>query len=272
MLAALLEHNLCDDLAGALSLQELSLHYQPQVDVRSGLIIGGEALVRWTHPTLGMVSPSQFIPMAEESGLMPILGEWILRAACEQTHLCSVATHVSLRVAVNLSPKQLDDVSFVQKVMDTLERTSLHPDQLELEIPERSFLDLNQRQLAILNALRCLGVGIVLEDVGYVAANLPLLLQMKFDKIKIDPILVRQGHSDADAQNRIGVLVAYARESSVKILAEGIETQEQFDWICTQKPDEVQGYFFGRPQPAHSVFTEYRSKVESVSAIKKNLF
>jgi EAL domain-containing protein (putative c-di-GMP-specific phosphodiesterase class I) len=270
MLAALLEHNLCDDLADALGRQEFSLHYQPQVDVRSGLIIGGEALLRWTHPTLGMVSPSQFIPMAEASGLMPLLGEWILQTACEQTRLCSVATHVSLRVAV--SPKQLDNISFVQKVAAILEQSALHPEQLEFEIPEQSFLDLNQQQLAMLNEMRSLGIGIVLEDVGHVETNLPMLLQMKFDKIKIDPILVRQAHADAASQNQIGSLVAYARESNVKILAEGIEIQEQFDWICTQKPDEAQGYFFGRPQPADSIGAEYRAAVETASVTKQNLW
>jgi EAL domain-containing protein (putative c-di-GMP-specific phosphodiesterase class I) len=270
MLANQLENNIWDDLGDALVRQELSLHYQPQIDVRSGLIIGGEALVRWAHPTLGMVSPSQFIPAAEASGLMPMLGDWILRAACEQTRLCSVATHVSLRVAVNLSPKQLDNAAFVEEVLDTLERTALHPEQMELELPEQAFLALSQQQMALLDQLRSLGVGIVLEDVGRMEANWPMLKQMNFDKIKIDPILVRQAHADTAVQNRISSLVAYARDSDIKILAQGIETQEQYDWICTQKPDEAQGYFFGRPQPAQQICAEYRASVEMKELLAEN--
>jgi EAL domain-containing protein (putative c-di-GMP-specific phosphodiesterase class I) len=262
MLANQLQHKIWDDLGDALVRREFSLHYQPQIDVRSGLIVGGEALVRWSHPELGMVSPNQFIPMAEASGLMPLLGDWILRSACEQTRQCSVATHVSLRVAVNLSPKQLEQPTFFEDVVGTLQHTALHPEQLELEMPEQSFLDLSQQQMAILNQLRSLGVGIVLEDVGRVGANLHALMQLKFDKVKIDPLLVRQAHVDTTAQNKISSLVAYAKDSNVKILAEGIETQEQFDWICTQKPDEAQGYFFGRPQPAKEICAEYRASFE----------
>jgi EAL domain-containing protein (putative c-di-GMP-specific phosphodiesterase class I) len=262
MLANQIEHNLWDELAGALGRQEFSLHYQPQVDIRSGLIIGAEALVRWTHPVLGMVSPSQFIPMAEEAGLMHRLGGWILQAACEQTRLCSVATHISLRVAVNLSPTQLYYSSFVQEVMDTLQRTGLHPEQLELEIPEQSFLALNKQMLARLNELRAAGIGIVLEDVGRLEASLPQLMQMKFDKVKIDPLLVRQGHADTAAQNRIGSLLAWAKANNMKILAEGVETPEQFDWIRGQNPDEAQGYFFGRPQPAKALCAEYKASLE----------
>jgi EAL domain-containing protein (putative c-di-GMP-specific phosphodiesterase class I) len=264
MLANQMEHSLWDDLAGALGRQEFSLHYQPQVDIRSGLIVGAEALVRWTHPTLGMVSPDQFIPMAEETGFMHRLGGWILHAACEQTRVCSVATHISLRVAVNLSPVQLYYSSFVQKVIDTLQQTGLHPEQLELEMPEQSFLALDKQELARLNELRAVGIGIVLEDVGRVEANLPKLMQMKFDKVKIDPLLVRQGHADIAAQNKISSLLAYARANNVKILAEGVETQEQFDWIYSQKPDEAQGYFFGRPQPANILCAEYLASVELV--------
>jgi EAL domain-containing protein (putative c-di-GMP-specific phosphodiesterase class I) len=271
MLAAQLENNLCEDLVGALGRQEFSLHYQPQVDIRSGLIIGGEALVRWTHPTLGMISPGQFIPMAEESGLMPPLGDWILHAACEQIRSCSVTTHIPLRVAVNLSPLQLDNSFFVQKIMNTFWRTSLQPEQLELEIPEQSFLALTKPQLAVLSELHAFGIGLVLEDVGRMSAELPHFKQVKFDKIKIDPILVRQAHADTAAQTRICSVVASARASNVKILAEGIETQEQFDWICMQNPDEAQGYFFGRPQPADNICAEYRSAVESVPITKQNL-
>jgi EAL domain-containing protein (putative c-di-GMP-specific phosphodiesterase class I) len=264
MLANQIEHSLWDDLAGALSRQEFSLHYQPQVDVDSGLIIGSEALVRWAHPTLGMVPPDQFIPIAEDAALMHSLGRWILQAACEQTRMCSLATRISLRIAVNLSPMQLYYPSFVQEVMDTLQQTGLHPEQLELEITEQAFLALNKQNLTKLDELRAFGVGIVLEDVGHHMASLPQFMQIKFDKVKIDPLLVRQGHVNLAAQDKIISLLAYARLNDVKILAEGIETQEQFDWIRSHGTDEAQGYFFGRPQPANILCAEYLASVELV--------
>ena len=230
------------DLSSALERNELVLYYQPLAHV-DGEIIGFEGLMRWQHPTLGLIPPGTFIPMAEESGLIIPMGEWVLREACRE----AASWPKPLGISVNLSPAQFGQGDLVGLVHSVLLETGLSPSRLELEITESLLAD--ERALAIARRLKVLGVHVAMDDFGTGYSSLQTLQTFPFDKLKIDRSFISNIESNAQSATIVRAIIGLCRGLEVTVLAEGVETQGQLDFLAEEACDEVQGYFFGRPQP-----------------------
>jgi diguanylate cyclase (GGDEF)-like protein/PAS domain S-box-containing protein len=232
------------DLRTAIGREEIVLHYQPQAHI-DGHVTGFEALVRWHHPRHGVVPPSTFIPLAEESGIIIALGEWILRAACSE----AASWPRPLRIGINLSPVQFQHGDLPRMVHQVLVETGLAPERLELEITEGVLIGDFTRALAILRRLKALGVRIAMDDFGTGYSSLSYLQSFPFDKIKIDQAFIANlGHSE-QAATIIRAVIALGRGLDLPVVAEGVETQEQVDFLAAENCNEIQGYFIGRPRP-----------------------
>lgn len=240
-------------LRGAIARNEMLLHYQPQVDMRSGAIIGVEALLRWTDRDRGLVSPAQFIPLAEDTGLIVPIGEWVLREACAQARRWQDAGHGPLTMAVNLSARQFRQANLVQTVSAILEETGLPPGQLELEITESTTMHRTEEAVEGLRALHELGVRISLDDFGTGYSSLAYLHRFPVHTLKVDQSFVRDIKSDRDDAAIVSTVITLARQLGLKSLAEGVETREQLAFLRTRGCDLYQGYLFCRPQPAADI-------------------
>jgi len=232
------------DLRLALTNGEIELYYQPQADI-DGTITGFEALVRWHHPRQGMVPPSTFIPLAEESGLIMMLGEWILRTACHE----AVSWPRQLRIAVNLSPVQFQHGELPNLVHQILLDTGLSPGRLELEITEGVLIGDFSRAMAILRQLKNMGVRIAMDDFGTGYSSLSYLQSFPFDKIKIDQVFIANLLHSPQSAAIVRAVIGLGQGLKLPVVAEGVETQDQFDFLARAACDGVQGYFIGRPQP-----------------------
>jgi diguanylate cyclase (GGDEF)-like protein len=237
------------DLRKALAMRELELHYQPQVSVETGRLTGFEALLRWQHPERGLVPPSEFVPLAEETGLIVRIGEWVLRAACRE----AARWPGELSLAVNLSPVQFKSQRLLDAVRDALAQSGLNPARLELEITEGVLLQESGTTLAILHALRRLGVRIAMDDFGTGYSSLSYLRSFPFDKLKIDKSFVRGLFSSADCAAIVRAVAALGASLGISTTAEGVETAEQMGRIREEGCTEAQGYLFSRPVPACEV-------------------
>ena len=233
------------DLRRAIVVQEFELYYQPLVDARTGRINAAEALVRWRHPDRGLVSPAEFIPLAEETGLIGPLGQWVLRTACAQ----AAQWPVHIRVAVNLSPAQFRDVRLADTVKAALAASGLSANRLELEITEGVLLADEERTLATLTKLRAAGVGISMDDFGTGYSSLSYLRRFPFDKIKVDQSFVRQLPSDPESAAIVRAIITMGTCLGMSITVEGVETAEQFAFTTGEGCDQVQGYHVSRPLP-----------------------
>jgi diguanylate cyclase (GGDEF)-like protein/PAS domain S-box-containing protein len=250
-------------LRGAIARDELQLHYQPQVDVRSGGIIGVEALLRWNDPERGLVPPMHFIPLAEDTGLIIAIGEWVLREACAQAKRWLDLGLGPLTMAVNLSPRQFREKNLVQMVAAILAETGLAPDRLDLEITESSMMHRAEEAAAGLRALHALGVQISLDDFGTGYSSLAYLHRFPVHTLKVDQSFVRDIKSDRDDAAIVSTVLSLARQMGLKALAEGVETEAQLSFLRTRGCDSFQGYLFCRPQPAADVealLTHHRAK------------
>ena len=240
------------DLRGALAREELVLHYQPKVDLATGRIAAFEALVRWQHPTRGLVPPGDFIPLAEETGLIVPLGRWTLRAACQQavTWAVSHPATPAPRVAVNLSAREFRDPELVARVAATLGATTLPPERLILEVTESAALEQVEEAIATMRALRALGVRLALDDFGTGHASLAYLQRLPLDTLKLD----RSFFTDTP-QNRaiVGAVAMLAHGLELEVIAEGLETAAQVTWARAAGCDRGQGYFFARPLPTAAI-------------------
>jgi diguanylate cyclase (GGDEF)-like protein len=235
----LLEHELRQAIPG----DQLSLVYQPQGDIKTGTVIGFEALLRWTHPVRGTVSPAIFIPIAEESGVILEIGEWVLRNACRE----AAKWKQPLTVAVNVSAVQIYHEGFVKLVHETLLETGLSPDRLELEITETALVrDLN-RALVTLRLIKALGVRIAMDDFGTGYSSLSNLRAFPFDKIKIDGSFIKSVNTNDQAATIVRAVLGLGRGLGLPVLAEGVETEAELDFLNDEHCDEVQGYLLGRP-------------------------
>ena len=233
-----------NDLRSAIERDELELHYQPQAHL-DGKITGFEALVRWHHPRSGLVPPNTFIPLAEESGIIIAMGEWILRTACQE----AASWPQPLSIAVNLSPAQFQHGDLPTLVHQILLETGLSPARLELEITEGVLIGDFNRAVAILRRLKNLGVRIAMDDFGTGYSSLSYLQSFPFDKIKIDQSFVANlGHSQ-QAAAIIRAVIALGRGLDLPVVAEGVETQEQLKFLAGERCNEIQGFFVGRPKP-----------------------
>ncbi len=237
------------DLRRALQAGEFELFYQPLYHLGDERVTGCEALLRWRHPDRGMVSPADFIPLAEEIGLIVPLGEWVLREACAEA--AGWPEHV--RLAVNLSPAQFRDRGLVRTVVSALAASGLAAERLELEITESVLLQDSQANMTMLHDLKALGVRISMDDFGTGYSSLSYLRSFPFDKIKIDQTFVRDILDDSDAMAIIKAVLDLGASMGVVTTAEGVETQEQLDALRGQGCAEIQGYFISRPAPAADI-------------------
>jgi len=234
------------DLSAALALRQFELAYQPQVRLEPYELAGFEVLLRWRSPARGMVSPGEFIPIAEASGLIVHIGGWVLRTAC----LDAAAWQRPLSVAVNVSPLQFRGAGLVQAVTSALSEAGLDPARLELEITEGALLDNTDTVLQQLHALKALGVRVSMDDFGTGYSSLSYLLKFPFDKIKIDQSFVRGTEHDANCSTIIRAVTALGASLGITTIAEGIETPEQLARLQAAGCQLVQGYLTGRPAPA----------------------
>ncbi len=232
------------DLRNAIARDELDLHYQPQAHI-DGEITGFEALARWHHPRFGMVAPSTFIPLAEESGIIVELGQWILRTACRE----AASWPRPLRVAVNLSPVQFQRGDLAKLVHEVLLETGLSPSRLELEITEGVLIGDFSGAVSMLRRLKNLGVRIAMDDFGTGYSSLSYLQAFPFDKIKIDQAFVANLAHSRQAVTIIRAVIALGRGLDLPVVAEGVETEEQLKFLAAEHCSEVQGYYVGRPRP-----------------------
>ena len=212
---------------------------------KAGEIDGYEALLRWRHPTRGFIPPAEFIPIAEESGLILLLGQWVLETACA----AAATWTVPRRVAVNLSPVQFKQMDLVERIMDALQQAGLPPDRLELEVTEGVLINELRRAVALLSRLRSFGIRVSLDDFGTGYSSLSYLRQFPLDKIKIDRSFISDLGTDEKAASIVRAVVALAHSLGLSVTAEGVETTKQLNLLQGQLCDQVQGYLLGRPAP-----------------------
>jgi predicted signal transduction protein with EAL and GGDEF domain len=244
------------DLRQALPTRQLEVFYHPLVDMRVGAMTAVEALLRWRHPQRGLVSPAQFIPLAEEIGLIVPIGEWVLREACR-----TVASWPGdLRVAVNLSAAQFKSRNLVALVEQALHEAALAPDRLELEITETVMLNDTDTTVATLTQLRDLGVRVAMDDFGTGYSSLSYLRRFPFDRIKIDQSFVRDMASKPDCGAIVRAVASLSRELGMATTAEGVETREQLDLLVRAGCSEIQGYLFSPAVPGDAV-AEVRASI-----------
>jgi diguanylate cyclase (GGDEF)-like protein/PAS domain S-box-containing protein len=241
---------LLNRLRQAIANDELVLHYQPKVSLHNGCLIGAEALLRWNSPHSGMIAPCTFIPLAEETGLIIPIGEWVLRAACRQNRAWQDAGHAPLVISVNLSPRQLARGDIVEVVRTVLQETGLQPQYLELEITESVMATEVDKSFAMLSRLRALGVKISLDDFGTGYSSLSYLKCFPVDTLKIDRSFVRDIASDQDSASIVKAIISLGHNLNLTVLAEGIETSEQFQFLLQNGCNEGQGFLMSRPVPA----------------------
>lgn len=238
------------DLRYALSRAEFEVYYQPQVDLRTGQIIGAEALIRWHHPERGLVSPALFIPLAEETGLIIPIGEWVLRTACSQAQVWQTAGFSSLQVAVNLSSYQLTSQNIRKTIESILTETNLKPELLELELTESILVQNPEAVNEIFRELKALGIKIAVDDFGTGYSSLGYLQQFAFDILKIDRCFISDIANDEKNATITKAMIQMARGLNLKVVAEGVETEAEKAFLCQHQCDVMQGYLFSRPVAA----------------------
>ena len=243
------EMELRDALHDATKNQEIELYYQPKIDANSGHIHSFEALVRWNHPTLGIVSPDQFIPIAEETGYILALGEWVLHQACHQIKSWQQKYDLKIGVAINLSPEQLKDSSLESKVRSALSKSKLSPQYLELEITENSAIFDLKNTSTTLDKLRNIGITVTLDDFGSSYASLRYLKQLPIDTIKVDRSFIEQLTEDPWDQAIVTAVSILSKKLNLKLVAEGVENRGHIDLLTELGFDLFQGYFFSKPLP-----------------------
>jgi len=237
-------------LRSALERDEFVLHYQPQVDLASGAIVGVEALLRWQHPELGMVPPGRFIGLAEETGLIVPIGAWVLRTACQQARALHDAGHGHLRMAVNISARQFAQPELVASIAAVLAETGLPASALELELTESLFMHDVAQGVNLLHELKSLGVALSIDDFGTGYSSLSYLRNFPIDVLKIDRSFVNDIASDADDAAIVVSVIALAHNLELRVIAEGVESEEQLEFLRRHGCDEMQGYYFSRPVEA----------------------
>ncbi|MCX7194726.1 MAG: EAL domain-containing protein [Proteobacteria bacterium] len=239
-----------NELRQAINRQEFLLHYQPRVDMVSGKITGMEALVRWQHPVQGLLYPTQFIPVAEESGLIVPLGEWVLRTACEQNKAWQLAGLTPVSIAVNLSARQFKQQDLVELVSRILQETELDPSYLELELTESMVMQNVEAAIITLNQFKAIGVKLSIDDFGIGYSSLNYLKHFPIDFLKIDQSFVRDITTNQDDAIIAKIIISMAHDLGLRVIAEGVEAEEQKSFLCLHRCDEMQGYFFSIPIPA----------------------
>ncbi len=231
----------------AIEREELFVYYQPQVNINTGQITGMEALLRWRNPSLGTISPGKFIPVAEETGLIIPIGEWVLHAACKQNQIWQSAGLLPLRVAVNISPRQFQQPNLVSMVKKILDETGLEPHWLELEITETSIMNNVDLATKTLHDLQKIGVHLSIDDFGTGYSSLSYLKQFPFCALKIDRSFIQDLEDNSEDKAIISAIIALGRGLNLRVVAEGVETPQQIDLLQSLQCSEIQGYWFSHP-------------------------
>ncbi len=236
-----------NQLRWALERKEFVVYYQPQVNLDTGKIMGMEALVRWQHPELGLVPPAEFIPLAEDTGLIMPIGEWVLRTACAQTKVWQDCGFSNLHVAVNLSPRQFQQPDLLLLIEQSLKEAGLNPTSLELEVTESSVMKNAESAIDTLRELRAMGIKISIDDFGSGYSSLTYLKHLPIDVLKIDQSFVRDMTSDPKDAAIVMAIIQLAHSLQLQVKAEGVETEEQLRFLRLLRCDEMQGYLFCKP-------------------------
>jgi predicted signal transduction protein with EAL and GGDEF domain len=250
------------ELRKAIRQGELEVHYQPIVDFKTETVVGCEALIRWRHPERGMISPAHFIPVAEDTGLINAIGEWVMKSACATA--ASWPAHTA--IAVNVSPVQFREPGFALKVVGALAASGLAAHRLELEVTETVLINDDETTLAVLNELRALGVRIALDDFGTGYSSLSHLQLFPFDKIKIDRSFVRNVAWSADSVAIVRAVIDIAGVRNIATTAEGVETVEQKEALRTLGCSQMQGYLFSAARPAAEIDALFAQTTKVVAA------
>jgi EAL domain-containing protein (putative c-di-GMP-specific phosphodiesterase class I) len=238
-----------NQLRRAVEEGQLEVFYQPRLSVKEDSLDAAEALVRWRHPQKGLIAPGFFIPLAEETGLIIPLGEFVLREACRQARQWQLDGLAAIRVSVNLSVKQLRQGNFVSLVRQVLEETGLPADRLELELTESQLLDDIDNAINISRQLRALGVKLAIDDFGTGYSSLSYLKRFPVDYVKIDRSFISELDQVGEDSAIVRAIIAMVHSLELKVVAEGVETQAQADFLKTHGCDEMQGYLISRPVP-----------------------
>ncbi|MCT7949570.1 EAL domain-containing protein [Ancylothrix sp. C2] len=238
------------DLRYAIDREELRLHYQPQVSLQTGQIVGCEALLRWYHPERGLISPAKFIPIAEQTGIIEVIGEWVLKTACRQLKQWHENNFKFLRVGVNLSGRQFTQPNLCERIAAILEESGIHPKYLDLELTESSLVQNAELATRRLQAIKSIGVKISIDDFGTGYSSLSYLQKFPFDILKIDQCFINNISDNPKNTAITTALILMAHQMNLKVIAEGVETPGQLDFLCRHNCDEMQGYLFGKPVSA----------------------
>ena len=241
-----------NELRLALLNHEISVHYQPRIDLLSGRITGAEALARWIHPQKGFISPGRFIPIAEETGLIHRLGLNVLRQACVQLKQWQKQGHPFFRVSVNLAPQQLHHPNLIANIQSILEQTGLEPSYLELEVTESGAMKNIKESMPTLQAFRDMGIHIAVDDFGTGYSSLSYLQRLPIDSLKIDRSFLMDIGSSGDASDEViaKVIMSLGKNLGLNVVAEGIETTQQLKFLLQFQCDEAQGFLFSKPLAA----------------------
>jgi EAL domain-containing protein (putative c-di-GMP-specific phosphodiesterase class I) len=236
-------------LRHALEREELVLYYQPQLHLASGQIVGAEVLLRWQHPEMGLVLPYRFIPLAEETGLIVPIGEWVLQRTCLQYQRWRDQGQALLRMSVNLSSRQFKQDNFIKRIRTIIDETCIDPTLLELELTESLLITDFDEVNHILHQLKEMGMLLAIDDFGTGYSSLSYLKRFPIDKLKIDQSFVRDVPNNKEDMSIIKAIIALARSLRLSVIAEGVETKSQQIFLKSLKCDEIQGYLIGRPMP-----------------------
>ena len=238
-----------EGLRRALERNEFLLYYQPKIDIKSGLITGAEALIRWVHPSRGMIHPAKFIPIAEDCGLILPISNWVLRNACQQAQAWTGDGH-RLTMAVNVSAVQFRDDEFLKGLLSVLDESRLDPRALELELTESVLMKRVEYTAGILKTLRRSGIQVAVDDFGTGYSSLSYLRKFPIDTLKIDQSFVRQIASSADDAAIVTAIISMAQRLKLNVVAEGVETLQELEFLEAHECDQAQGYYFSHPVPA----------------------
>ena len=250
------------ELHNAIAMRQFELYYQPKVDTTTGTVRSAEALIRWAHPIRGLIAPEDFIPLAEECGLIGSIGEWVIGEACRQARAWQDDGVASLRVSVNLSASQFRHIGLVDTVRRALDDASLEPRYLEMELTESAVMSDPELSIAILEQLSTMGVLVSVDDFGTGYSSMSYLRRFPIDKLKIDRVFISEMESCPEDASIVRAIVSLAHSLRLKVVAEGVETPAQLDFLKSVGCDEYQGYHFSRPLPA----TEFESLVRELRA------
>lgn len=247
-------------LRQALKQEEFVLHYQPQVDLTTGQVVGAEALVRWRHPSLGIVPPGDFIPLAEETGLIVPLGDWVLRTACHQIKQWNSEGGIPIRVAVNISARQFNEFNFIDKLDALLQETQIDPRYLEMEITESIIMEDVEESIMTLTDLKVRGINLAIDDFGTGYSSLSYLQKFPISHLKIDRSFIKDVCSNVQSAEIASSIIALAQNMHLQVIAEGVETVEQMEFLQSKGCEKAQGYLFSRPVPPEEMEKSFQER------------